>query len=236
MMRLPRFSLRTLLIVVTVACLVLGWRVKMVRDVDRSVATLRRSGFRVTHHWPVPPMTYVQYVNNGHKFNIRSDEPSSFWHRVLYGEDELEWTIVAKGNAVTLSAEQRDKTFPPVIDDAAMRGLIDDLQSIGQISILNLQCTAIGAETLRHLSSVRRLRSLDICETGIDDRGLAHLESMTWLEYLHVGNLVPDAGADKPTRAGVTRLRNALPTTEIRHWGEAGGNPSDMYLRPYFLK
>lgn len=211
-----RFSLRGLLVFMAIASAVIGMRLKKVRDEDKAVAELRRAGFTVSSH---QPSATPHPLFGGHlEPPIRELPP--YWKRILFGNGEREWRIVARVDPFDSIARSfrpplsGDGTLMPAIDDTTVSNLIDDLRSIGKISLLGLQGTSIGNETLRGLSSLRRLRSLDIRGTGVDDSGLAHLESMKWLEELRLGEVIRGR-ADRTTNEGLNHLEQALPSTRV---------------------
>jgi hypothetical protein len=84
------------------------------------------------------------------------------------------------------------------------------LRALTALRRLDLHRTAVTDEGLRHLQGLTKLNRLYLTGTRVSDKGLVHLTGLTELEYLHLGRT-------QVTAAGVEKLRQKLPKTQI-YW------------------
>ena len=103
------------------------------------------------------------------------------------------------------------------------------------IAVVSLSSTAVGNETMEHLSVLTKLEVLLLGDTNVSDLGLEHLTSMTKLEVLSLADTnVSDLGLEH--LKGMTKLtRLTLSETQITDLGlkHLGGMTSLLNLSLY---
>ena len=85
---------------------------------------------------------------------------------------------------------------------------LSKLPKIESLDVSNIDLTGDGAKTLASLGDVLS-SDLVLENTGIDDAGLKHLESLNHLKYVSL------TGNDGVTEAGVASLKQAIPGLEV---------------------
>jgi internalin A len=115
---------------------------------------------------------------------------------------------------ITDSTLQRLREFPnlrslhilncPKVSDAGLQSLT----SLKKLRRLDLRGTSITDRGLASLSTLTELRELALSDTGISDFGLLHIASITNLQWLAMSNtgVTPD---------GAKRLKQHLPNCEM---------------------
>ncbi|HUT93333.1 MAG TPA: hypothetical protein VMY37_27970 [Thermoguttaceae bacterium] len=73
---------------------------------------------------------------------------------------------------------------------------------------------------LAHLAGMRALERLDLSGCDITDAGIVHLKKMVRLRELWIGRTLV-------TKAGAEELRQALPDTQVHHWGRGPWGRTD---------
>ena len=227
--RWMQFSLRTLLIVVTVFCIGFGWlglKLKEGREQRNAIVAIRELGGRIGYEHEVD----------------RSNPPGPEWLRQLIG-DEYFFSVGAvqltgsKVNDTSLSIIERftDLKWLTLIGtkvtDAGLEHLkgltnlqglsiqyaeitdtgLEHLKGLTKLQTLHLNHTKITDAGLEHLTELSNLRALSLRNTKITDEGLIHLRRLTRLDYL---SLVDVFGV---TPEGVKKLQQALPNCNIDH-------------------
>ena len=208
-----RFSLGTMLIVVTLLCLVFGlWTSRAVRQ-RNAVAALQAFGPNVS-------VLYAYEVDANYE-SKDGDPPGPEWLRELLGIDYLA-TVVS----VTIDPIPDDERT--VLDDqlAVLKELADlralelaecyevtdagiarlrDLTALRKLDMHVLQLTGAGLAALEPLTHLQEL-SLRECRNLTDD-GMAHLGRITSLRKLEID------GSELLTNTGMAELRS-LPNLE----------------------
>ena len=218
-----RYSLRTLLIVVAIFCIIAGTVVKRANDQKAAVAAIRDLGGRIA------------YANQFSDVEPLAPE----WLRKLLGDDyffrvgvvifmgptindgnfasikrlpDVSWLTVS-GTEVTDAGlvhlegmtNLHMLTFGPTKIDGS--GLVH-LEGLTKLHTLGLSNTGVGDESLAHLSRLTSLEKLFLDQTKVTDRGLEHLKGLTRLAELRLkGTAVTDEG--------VSTLQQALPNCTI---------------------
>lgn len=206
-----QFSLRTLLILVTVFAIACSWyAVEMQKAAKRRTAIkeIKRLGGDVRYYDASNP-------------NTLGDQPK--WHsllRKLHGDEHL-------GNPVAVSLEGTQ------ITDAGL----DRLEGFRSLERLSLHGTQITDAGLVHIQTLDNLDFLNLGNTDITDAGLAYVKDLKKLELLWLDETtITDAGLvnlqglrsltllvldnTQITEQGVERLKETLPiSTAISHEG-----------------
>ena len=189
--RFFRYSLRTLMLLVTVFCIWMGIVTKRARDQKYAVEAIRELGGVVFYEHQTIPFVFVGIGRSPPGFNIV--EPGPKWLRRFIG-DEYFFTV----SGVNLGELK--------IDDASLAE-IKRLTNVKTLDLRNTQVTDIG---LKHLKGWTDLTSLNLRDTNITDAGLEHLKGLAKLLELQLNNKVSDES--------VKKLQQALPNCKIYNW------------------
>jgi len=202
-----RFSMRSLLIAVTIFCVALGWRLNRARQQREAVKAIKEAGGWVYYD-------YQNYDPETGSFDLQAEpwEPEwlrgplgiDFWHDVVglnmsfHEEGNQRWDN--KQPAVNISAHL---AHPPrlrllgltehSVDDAGMKYVsgLKDLEVLLYWDAPGI--TDVGA---MHLREMPRLRFLNMGSSEIGDAGLQSLAELRGLEglVLQSGNNITDRG------------------------------------------
>jgi Leucine Rich repeat len=205
--RLFRFSLRTLLVFMTIASIAFGWLGFKMRQAGRqreAVKAIEETGGRVVYdyHMDNPPDGFVF----GGPFLIgpernQSARPGPAWLRDLLGDDffiNVAYVKVGTSdsiNLVHLRQFQRvqwiDVSYNSLVTDA---GLVH-MQGLPDLRVLYLGRSQVTDAGLIHIRETTRLEELRIGALPVTDAGMVHLRKMTRLRELELEySKVTDAG------------------------------------------
>lgn len=224
---LPRFGLRSLLLLVTVGCLALGWHVERVRRQRLAVAELEKGGAEIAYY------TSAEDDYGDDKDAIKNPRTVGEWIewltpnrlRIALGID-----FFRRVDSVTFDYEVVD--YPHLLSRLRdLRGLRqltlyyaldEDLAFIGEIQTLTdleLVCSEITDKGLVHLANLRRLKGVSLHGSPIRGPGLVYLAKLPHLESLDLSDTqLVDANAGY--LLGLRRLKSlSLSDTLI---GDAG--------------
>lgn len=165
-----QFSLRALFVLVTIVGIWFGVQVNSARRQAAIVSDIEQVGGDVYYDWQLEPGVGATHP------------PGPAWLRKLIGDDYFQTVLVAYINDPYLEEER----LPAVDQLPALRNLV-------------LQETQTGDATMRRISKLKHLWSLDISQTNVTDMGLVHLARLRTLKRLSVGTwdrdrIVGDAG------------------------------------------
>jgi hypothetical protein len=208
--RWNQFSLRTLLIGVTLAGCGLGWlgiKIREARQQQAAVAAIEKAGGFVEY----------DYLFGSQPDGGRSPRLSGpAWLHSVLGDDFFRNVV---------SVDHRGRSFGDA-DMAQLRGLtqlrrfglcgaritdagLEYLTELTKLQELHLAyCEGLTDAGLERLKGLRKLQFLNLVETEIDDAGLERLSGLTQLKKLYLANT-------RVTDAGVAKLQKALPRCEI---------------------
>jgi hypothetical protein len=168
-LRLPRrCSLRTLILLVLVAGLLLGRVVDRIRTQRDAVRIIEHAGWGVLYDW--------QFIGGVPDYDGQPSAPR--WLVDALGPDAL-------GSVACVLADEIPMGSPilPAI------GRLVDLRR------LEIEGPGVSDEALAHIAGLRHLQLLSLGGNDVGDSGLAHLEGMTDLEELNLNaTKVGDAG------------------------------------------
>lgn len=240
-----RFSLRTLLVVVLLLSLPLGWFAVKLRQAEKqrkAVEAIREARGRVVY----------DYELKDDEFYVRPEPPGPAWLRRLVGDDffadvvhilTTDWPDpprqsgdVFLGHVNGLRHLESLNLFVTPVTDAGMENL-EGLTTLETLTLYGTQITDGGVGNIKGLS---KLESLSFCDTKVTDGGLENLVGLTDLAWLRLPNSqVTDAGLQhlrgltklkhldvdgtSVTEQGLNELRKALPNCEI-HWTNPNRN------------
>jgi len=203
-----QFSLRTLLIVVLVLSLPLGWigwKLEKAREQRKAVEAILKEGASVWYDYQMKKETGVLIPG--------AEPPGPAWLRKLLGDD-----VFADVVQVFLRGDNVDSQLKQIKGFTKMRTLhtykhvtdagLEHITGMKELKILSLDGSQITDEGLAHLSGLTELRLLMLSRTQITDAGLRHLNGLTKLTGLHVVDT-------RVTDDGAIELQEVLPNCEI---------------------
>ncbi len=185
-------SLRTLLLLVAVLAIWLGWQTNRARKQRRAVAAvLERGGtVRYLHQARTHPIRLENFHLSA--FDIAIESPGPDWLREFLGDDYFQDVIF-----VALEGTGND-------GGDQLAALVSGLP---ELEYLKLSSCGLTDDGLRHLSSNTTLRILGIDRNQITDDGLRHLADLTRLESLDVSMMEGITGSGFHYLADLEELR-----------------------------
>lgn len=196
-----RFSLRTLLIVMTIVCLVSGfWLNRAIRQ-----RTAVRKFYELTANRP--PSHGDELVTMGYRYQGRDQYYKPIIPRWLHPVRDL------------IGEEAfGEVTGVQLIDTPATNEDLRYLADVPTVERVWLSRTKVTDQGIRHLLACPRLTFLTLDSTEVTDEGVAQLTELTGLESLSLsGTKITDAGLPhlaKLTRLKELWLRNSAITNE----------------------
>ena len=201
-----RYSLRTMLVVVLVLSVWLGWMANRAAKQRRAVDEIRELGGQV----------YYDYERDENDAEIRIPRPvppGPAWLRKLVGTDWLADVIVVRLRDVT------DKELALLEDLPGLKRLfirgrnvtdagLAHLGTLDKLDYLEVEKFDISDDGLQQLSGLKNLEFLVLRDIGVTDAGLDHLESLSGLERLYLERT-------QVTAEGVNRIGQAMPDVRV---------------------
>ena len=196
-----QFSLKTLLVVVSLSCFGfawIGWRMQQAREnrervaasekeIEKTVAAIENSGGMVfSGNEERRPQTWLEG---------QFDDPGDADDPV---RDDLKVTTV-----IFLSYAQGGK-----VTDAELEQLLKGLENLEDLDLYRTNITDAGLE---HVKVLKNLRYLNLhWQKKVTDAGLEYLKGLESLQHL-------DLRGTNVTDEGVNKLQRALPNCRISH-------------------
>jgi hypothetical protein len=196
-----KFSLRSLLVFVTICSVGFGWFEYKLRQAHRQrvvVEQIQQLGGMVLYD--------IQFNSDG---NLRNDAKpfGPAWAHQLLGIDFFGNVRIVTSYGFTIPNEGPGTlTHTDKFNDS----LLALLQELHQLEDLSLGGTQVTDEGLIHIKMMTGLKKLSLYNTQITDAGLSHLRGATQLESL-------DLVSTRVTDHGCEELQAALPNLEIKH-------------------
>jgi Leucine-rich repeat (LRR) protein len=206
-----RYSLRTLLVVVTIASAGFGWfgvKFREAKTQRTTVAALGSSGARARYDY--------EFDAEGNWILGTVAPPGPRWLRDLMGNDffddavAIDWPRYPFRSAPTDDSLAHLAHLPrlkllsigfsePFRNNEVNAGVTDaglvHLRGLAQLEYLDLEYTAITDAGLANIKGATQLEGLVLGHTQVTDAGLVHLRNMTRLKLLFFdGTAVTDAG------------------------------------------
>jgi hypothetical protein len=193
-----RFSLRTLLLLLTVLCVWLGIQVNSVRRQREAVAVLSNARASIKYHYQIELPTWLRqyevadYFRTVDEVGIGYPKAGKAALNVLVKLPQISnFAFEGTGNDNGIT----DKDLTPLselrqlealrITDAHVNGsILASLRNPGRLKILTLCKTEIDDDALRHLEKMTMLEALALAETHITDAGLVHVRDLRNLEVI----------------------------------------------------
>ena len=165
----PTYSLRTLLLLILAACVLLGW-ISAYSARDRlAIAELAKQDGHVLYDYRPPN----SWRSSPHL--IRFLRGTNFGEGVVSGVHQIGFNPTIR-----------------VTDDG-----LKHIAEFPETKILSLAEANITDEAMVYLARMRELRMLYLCRTNISDSGLEHLRALTKLDFLVLDNTaVSDRGLE----------------------------------------
>ena len=195
-----QFSLRTMMIVVTVFCVWLGFTAKRARDQRQAVEVIRK-------------LWGAGYYEHQLPLGFPSKPPGPKWLRRLIGDEyffsfgRIEVGGPTDADLVHLKA-LTSLTFLALSGTKVTDTGLEHLKDLTNLQTLELRNTHITDTGLEHLIALTDLEVLVLTSPQITDAGLVHLKGFTKLERLYVNYT-------QVTDEGVKKLQQALPNCKI---------------------
>jgi hypothetical protein len=207
-----QYRLRTLLLLMTVVAVWMGFWADRARRQEQAVNKVQELGGHLAFAF--------QFDSQGNwKKNPKPKAPA--WVRNAIGEHYfLSVTILNfdEGSDPTDEDLTVLRDLPDLRELTLMNGRritdqgLMNISELKQLRVLALNGTGITGSGLRHIRSCRELEGLTLDDTPLTDQGLAHLEQLPKLEWLHLSNT-------KVTDKGLTHLTHleSLEDLQIRN-------------------
>jgi hypothetical protein len=170
-----RFSLRTLLIGITLLGIGLGFEVSAARKQASAVAEIKKLGGWVLYDFEFDP----QVPGTSRKPNGRSWVPQ--WVLAHTGLD-LFHTVVAVNMVYNLSPRGGRQDNSHVTDE--VKGIFEGVPRLRQILLKNSQATDDCLSAIGRLPRLERLYCWDARQ--VTDAGVAHIRKLPNLKYVHL--------------------------------------------------
>ena len=199
--RFWQYSLRTMLVMLTVFCVWLGWTVHGANEQRKAVEWVREMGGTV---W------YDYQLDEKHRLRYNSEPSGPRWLVQLLGVDHFQ-----EVSFVGLNRTQSNAPTPlPVLKSLKLLDLnttpVSDLTPLAGLKNLRvLALTGMPVSDLTPLAKLTSLESLRLTSTKVND-----LTSLAGLKNLEVLWLNGTAVSDEQ----VEELRRALPNCKIIWW------------------
>jgi hypothetical protein len=204
-----RFSLRMLLVLLTVLCVWLGLKVNLARQQREAVEAIYKAGGSVVFDYQyLPKSNPVGSAIRDYTINLDAAAPAPSWLRFLMGDDCFRTVIAVYFNSPKSSISKTD--FDQIAKLPALKQFVlepgttgqhyqgSDLAALAQLDHLEVLCvcdTHLTAEMLAQLHCLDQLNSIVISNCDVDDSGMEQIGKMTNLRFLALdGTRITDAG------------------------------------------
>jgi hypothetical protein len=195
-----RFGMRTLLVLVTLLCVWLGWLMHGVHKQRNAVAKLEKHGARFVY-FPVFAMSpWNDILPPSVRRRLNASLPSNDWKRLIsvwvenvdFRDEDID---------IFRDLPHLDRLRLPgtSLTDAGLSRLAN--LNATNLTLLDLRQTKITDAGLAEVGKVKGLEWLFLADTGITDAGLEHVAKLADLEYLSLDDT-------QVTDAGIVHLRS----------------------------
>ncbi len=225
-----QFSLASLLLLMTVLALFLGFWADSARRQERAVRWIEEHGGKVVYsseiqrsptHSPSPPgpawlrrwmgIDYLDFVEMAHVKGRVTDADLATLTRDFPRLKQL--TIEQAASVSDAGFADLAKGFPHLaylkieqgenVTDVGLAAL----QGLHDLALLHLDCPQMTDASLAHVESLQWLESLSLQSNHITDAGLAHLQPLKKLYFLQLNCPITDDGMEHLTGlSGLLRL------------------------------
>lgn len=206
-----QFSLRGLIVALTIGCVWLGWQVEGARRQRKAIAAIELLGGGTKYKWEVSPNDGLRRVG------VRPDCPLPTWLRTLLSDDFLfNVTTVGLGPKATDDDVEWLNCFSGnrlLALDLGSKGITDNglerVPPMPNLLFLGIDNSQITDKGIGYLGKFPRLRYLQMKHVAISDAGLLHLSKNKDLK------LVLGISFKGFTEAGVAQFEKKLPNCKL---------------------
>jgi Leucine-rich repeat (LRR) protein len=192
-----QYSLRTLLVLMLLACIGMGWlavKLQRVRQEQAAVAAIEGLGGSVV--WAYP--------------DLSRELPGRAWLRKLLGDGFFarpDFVEIRNDAAMEYLTELTHIPNLLLIDTQFTDTGLEHLKELTRLRKLYLVNTQVTSDGLRHLKGLTQLTTLFLIGIPVTDAGLEHLTALTQLQLLYLDSTqVTDAGLEH--LSGLTHLQS----------------------------
>ncbi len=235
-----RFSLRTLLLIITAICVWIGIQVNAARRQREAVATITKAGGTVVYDYQ-----NLQLVSPaGITWDDSRLPPGPAWLRHQIGDDYFQTVVAVSFWNLKQRIEKGELAKLPHVTTVLVGGFdahdgdLVALAEFDRLEVLIFLTNSINGSILKSLPNPNRLRFLYLHGPDVDDAALEPIGNMAMLTDLQIGGVkISDAGVshlrnlanlehlalsgDKITDAGLAHLQNLSNLTSLElAWGE----------------
>jgi hypothetical protein len=210
-----RFSLRTLLVVMTLLCVWVGIRANAGRRQREAVEAIKSAGGTVVYDYQyVPRAKPTGLPLFDYRVDFDAQPPISFWLRMALGDDCFRTVVavyfndpkpnIAKAEFDQIAALPALRQFVLGPDQPGWKIEGSDLAALAepnQLEVLQLFGTHVTGDMLAQLHSLTKLTAVTISNSDFDDAAMEQIGKMTNLRSL-------DLDGTEVTDAGIRQLRN----------------------------
>jgi len=192
-----QFSLRTLMVLVLLISVPLGWlgmKMREAREQQAAADSIRSFGGWVEYESEQEPAD-DEYPSVAFGLDARFERRGPAWLCGWLGDDFFVRIIAVNGES------------DGVLEHAARLPHLSNLR-VGPLHRKPFASYPVTDAGLKHLKESSQLRELMLNQTQVTDAGLTHLSGLTGLQKL-------DLSSTKVTAAGCAELQKALPNCEI---------------------
>ena len=190
-----QISLRTLLILVTLLCVWLGWVVNRGERQRRAMWALQRMRGNISYDAP----RVSSYLG------LRS--PRDYFYDVDFVSlSESSLTDAGMLYLKALTSLQRLHLNRTKVTDAGLAHIRD----LTELESLELDATNVTDAGMAHIQCLTRLKWLHLTDTQVTDAGVLQLQGLTSLRFI-------DLRETQVTVAGAAKLREVLPKCHVFH-------------------
>ncbi len=217
-----QFSLRALLVFVTLCALACSWLAVKLRETQReeaAAAAIEKVGGTAAWDAKLSGPAWLRSLLGEHVFGnvtnvvLHGDKLSDTALEPLYSLNHLQRLDLSFANITDADIEhlQRLRQLKglfletPEVTDAAF----EKLSGLDKLEELELHATRITDAGLGKLTGLNQIRALALYDANVNDTALENLQRMTKLTYVYLYKT-------HVTAAGVKKLQQALPNCKIQ--------------------
>lgn len=199
-----RFSMRTLLIVMTLLCVGIGWKMNQVRNLRRAVAEAQRLGATISYFHELDATTSP------------AEPPGPKWLRRIFGDDFFEevdqiqiYNDQANDDTLALIAKLPRIRSLIVRSNAFTDKGLASLAGASELETLELTSANVTASGYANLKGLRKLMSISFRKNPtVEDSWLTEIAKLTQVHYLYLT-------CPQFTDAGLVHLQTASGLREL---------------------
>ena len=161
-------------VLLTLACLWLGWQAKRARDQETAVAAIRGVGGEIEYTYQL----VIRFSKNGTFDEVQPFAPA--WLRNALGEDFF--ITVCRVSIQNRSCGSFFVESIPVVTDETLK----HLKKLAHLESLVIQATPLTESDVEIIAKLSQLKHLSISGPQLSDAGIAHLARLPKLKSLSI--------------------------------------------------